>query len=270
MNDLLRTVAEHSYVWLFVVVLAESCGFPAPAALALAAAGAAAAAHAMVASVALLSAIVAIMLGDTLLFVLGRYTGWTLLGLICRVSLNPETCILRSAESFYKHGRLTLLFIKFIPGVNTMAAPLAGSMKMKLGQFLELDFLGACLYISVYWGAGYLFRDFVARVTRGFQNATYTVALVLLVLLVAYAIYRTALFFRYRSSGLVYRVGVEEVALRLASAGKQDVILADVRSHGYYDPGTKRIAGSIRIEPNRLAEELKVLPRDKDIYLYCT
>ena len=59
------------------------------------------------------------------------------------LSMNPETCILRSAESFYKRGKITLVIAKFIPGVNTMAAPLAGSMKMRFGQFLRLDFAGS-------------------------------------------------------------------------------------------------------------------------------
>ena len=57
----------------------------------------------------------AMVMGDTLLFTLGRHTGWTLLGLLCRVSVNPETCILRSAESFYRRGKATLVLAKFNP-----------------------------------------------------------------------------------------------------------------------------------------------------------
>ena len=270
MNDLLQAVTHHGYLLVFLIVFAESCGLPAPAALALVAAGAAADAHLFYAPATLLSAAAGIMLGDVLLFLLGRYTGWALLGFLCSVSLNPETCILRSAEFFYKRGRATLLFIKFIPGVSTMAAPLAGSMKMKLAQFLELDFAGAVFYISAYWFAGYLFRGVVAKLAPGFQTATRTAAVLLLIAILALVIYRAAQFFRYRSSGLAPRVAVAQVMLRLASEGNGDVIIADVRSHGYYDPGTKRIAGSIRIEPNKLREELHLLPRDKDIYLYCT
>jgi rhodanese-related sulfurtransferase len=56
----------------------------------------------------------------------------------------------------------------------------------------------------------------------------------------------------------------------MASEQGGDVIVMDVRSHGYYDPGASRIAGSIRLEPNRLAEEIKSLPNDKDIYIYCS
>lgn len=270
MNHLLTTVSHHGYLLLFLVVFAESSGLPAPAALALVAAGSAAAAHLLSTPAVFLVAMLAMLLGDLLLFFLGRYTGWGLLGFICGISLNPETCILRSAESFYRYGRRSLLFIKFVPGVNTMAAPLAGSMKMKPMQFLQLDIIGACAYILAYGGVGYLFRGFVGQVTHGLQEGTRTVSLLLIAALAAFVVYRIVQYFRCRISGKTPRVGVEEVALRLASGARQEVIIADVRSHGYYDPGTKRIAGSIRIEPNRLAEELKTLPRDKNIYLYCT
>jgi hypothetical protein len=143
-------------------------------------------------------------------------------------------------------------------------------MKMKTSQFLQLDFIGGCLYILAYGGAGYIFRDFVARITHGLQTGSRTIAIVVIVGLVAFAAYRIVQYFRFRIHGMVPKVGVEEIALRLASEGDKEIILADVRSHGYYDPGTQRIAGSIRIEPSQLANELKALPHDKDIYLYCT
>jgi rhodanese-related sulfurtransferase len=63
---------------------------------------------------------------------------------------------------------------------------------------------------------------------------------------------------------------VEELARRLSSEDKDKILLMDVRSHGYYDAGAARIQGSIRMEPNNIAEEVKTLPKDKDIYVYCT
>ena len=270
MTELLRAVSHHGYLLLFLIVFAESCGFPAPAALALVAAGSAAAMHVLRADAVLASAIAAMLIGDIGLFLLGRYTGWAFLGFICGVSLNPETCILRSAESFYKYGRATLLFIKFIPGVNTMAAPLAGSMKMKFAQFLQLDFVGASFYIVAYAGVGYIFRDFVSRITNGLQTGSRTVGLLFVFALLVFITYRSVQFFRLRLYGAPPKAGVEEIALRLASEGDKDLLIADVRSHGYYDAEAQRIAGSIRIEPNQLAKEIKTLPHDKDIYLYCT
>jgi len=270
MNSLLNSVSQHGYLLIFLAALGESLGLPVPAALAVIAVGAAAAAHVLSATIAFSCAIVAIMIGDTLLFFLGRYTGWALLAGLCRLSLNPENCILRSAESFYKRGRMTLVFAKFIPGINTMAPPLAGSMKMRPLQFLRFDVMGACLYVLAYGGLGYASRDFVARITRRIQSAGHVFAEIVLVAIFVYIVYRIVQYWRYRVTDVVPRIAVPELANRIASEKRANVLVVDVRSHGYYDSGASRIAGSIRLEPNRLADELKDLPHDKDIYLYCT
>jgi hypothetical protein len=213
---------------------------------------------------------IALMIGDTAQFWLGRYTGWALLGFLCRLSMNPETCMLRSAESFYKRGKQTLLIAKFVPGVNTMAAPLAGSMKMRFTQFLRLDFAGSLLYVVTYLLVGYLSRDFLAATLNSFHAAGLAMEVVVITALAAYAIYRVLHFHKYRKYDVVPRVQAQELADRLAEEGAGRVQIVDVRSHGYYDVGSERILGSIRIEPNNLDEETKNLPKDKDIYLYCT
>jgi membrane protein DedA with SNARE-associated domain len=270
MNDLLSMMARHGYALTFVLLLAEAVGLPFPAAIALVAAGAASASHTLSGPAVLLVAMVALLSGDTAQFWLGRYTGWALLGFLCRLSVNPETCILRSAESFYKRGKLTLVFAKFVPGINTMAAPLAGSMKMRFGQFLRLDMVGALLYAGTYLMVGYLSRDFLASVLSGFHQAGLAMEIVVGVALVGYAIYRLAQFRRYKKYRIMPRVQVQELAARLASDDANRVLIVDVRSHGYYDMGAERIKGSIRIEPNNLEEEIKNLSKEKDIYLYCT
>ncbi|HEY7097454.1 MAG TPA: VTT domain-containing protein [Terriglobales bacterium] len=270
MHDLVSLIARHGYFVIFLAVFAEAIGLPVPAAVALVAGGAAAGADTLSAPTVMALALIAMMLGDTLLFVLGRYTGWALLGLLCKVSVNPESCILRSAESFYKRGKLTLLIAKFIPGVNTMAPPLAGSMKMRPYQFLRLDLAGSILYASAYFLVGYLFRDFLASILYGFQTAGRAVEATVVVAIIAYTGYRIWLYRKHRVYRVVPRIQVEELSRRLMSEDKESVLLVDVRSHGYYDPGAARLKGSIRLEPNNLAEELKILPKDKEIYLYCT
>jgi membrane protein DedA with SNARE-associated domain len=270
MSNLIHAVSQHGYLLLFLVVFGEASGLPAPAALALIAAGAATASHLLSIPQVFLVALLAMLMGDTLLFFLGRYTGWALLAFLCRVSMNPETCILRSAESFYKRGKMALVFAKFIPGVNTMAPPLAGSMRMRLGRFLQLDLAGASLYIVTYATLGYVSHNLVTRVTRGLQNAGHVFAEVIFAAIVVYVIYRAVQYRRYKLADVVPRASVQEIAERLTNGEKDDVIMADVRSHGYYDSGGDRIAGSIRLEPNRLKEELASLPKDKDIYVYCT
>src|SRR5712692_10522260 len=174
MDDFLTLFARHGYGLLALIVFLEAIGLPVPAAVALLAAGAASALHVMHPLPALLMAVSAMVVGDTLMFWLGRVSGWWLLGLLCRVSMNPETCILRSAESFYKRGKTTLLFAKFVPGLNTMAPPLAGSMKMPPSKFFRYDLGGAFLYILAYGGAGFLFSDFMRSITKGLAVASHT------------------------------------------------------------------------------------------------
>jgi membrane protein DedA with SNARE-associated domain len=268
--NLFLLMARHGYALTFGLLLAEALGLPFPAAIALVAAGAAVAAHALWGPYVITVAIAALLLGDTAQFWLGRYMGWALLGFLCRVSINPETCILRSAESFYKRGKITLVIAKFIPGVNTMAAPLAGSMKMRFSQFVRLDLAGASLYSVTYLLVGYVSRDFMAALLRRFQIFGRAMEAVVIAALMVYAIYRVLQYRKNKTYSVVPRIQVEELARRLASQDASRVQIVDVRSHGYYDSGAARIKNSIRIEPNNLEEEIKNLPRDKDIYLYCT
>ena len=118
---LLSNISQHGYSILFALVLAEAIGLPVPAALALLFAGGSSAKGPLQLGFVLLASLSAMLIGDTLLFLLGRHTGWWLLGVLCKVSLNPESCILRSAESFYRKGRILLVFAKFVPGINSLA-----------------------------------------------------------------------------------------------------------------------------------------------------
>jgi membrane protein DedA with SNARE-associated domain/rhodanese-related sulfurtransferase len=270
MDDFLSLIAHHGYVVICLVVFAEAIGVPVPGAVALVAGGAAAAAGTLYGPAVALFAVAGMLSADSFLYILGRHMGWTLLKFLCQFSVDPETCVLRSAESFYKRGRPTLLIAKFIPGVSTMAAPLAGSMNMPFSQFLGLDFLGASLYALSYGAVGFLFRDFVAKIVNGFRAAGHVVEIVIIIALIAFIGYRVSLYWKQRADRLVPRVGVQILAAKLQTEGLGKILLADVRSHGYYSAGAVRIPGSIRVEPNNLSAEIAIFPRDKDIYLYCT
>src|ERR1700686_5147957 len=212
MNDLLSIIARSGYALTFGLLFAEALGLPFPAAIALAAAGAAIASHALSGPAVVLAAMRALMIGDSAQFWLGRYTGWALLGFLCRMSMNPETCILRSAESFSKRGKSTLIIAKFIPGINTMAAPLAGSMKMRFGQFLRLDFAGALLYTGTYLLVGDVSRGFFAAPLSGFHAAGRAMEVIVITALVVYAVYRAAQFRRHKKYRIMPRVQVQELA----------------------------------------------------------
>ena len=73
MNDLFAQVGRHGYIFIFVIVSAEALGVPVPAALALVAGGAAVASVILRAPTAVVVAVTAMLLSDSLLYVLGRH-----------------------------------------------------------------------------------------------------------------------------------------------------------------------------------------------------
>src|ERR1035441_4776851 len=194
MNDLLSLISHHGYLLRAAVCFAEAVGLPLPAALAVLTAGAVAAYGQLHFPIVFLVGLMAMLCGDIFLYFMGRFSGWALLGVLCRLSANPETCILRSAEYFYRRGKLTLLFAKFIPGINTMSPPLAGSMRMRLGQFLAFDSMGAALYIGAYAAAGYIFSDALRAITRRLHSAGFAAEVVFGIGLAAYAVYRIVIY----------------------------------------------------------------------------
>jgi membrane protein DedA with SNARE-associated domain/rhodanese-related sulfurtransferase len=266
MDSWTGALAHHGYSLLAAAVFLEAIGLPVPAALALLIAGAASAHGLLQVPYALSAALLAIVAGDTLLFMIGRYTGWWLLGALCRISLNPESCVLRSADSFYRRGRQLLVIAKFIPGINTMAPPLAGSMHMRLGQFLTLDMAGAVLYIAAYFGVGFLFSDALTAITSGYQAAGWVMGWVLAALIVGYVVYQLRLWVRERRLPVVTLADPAEAA----HAAQSGADIYDVRSHGYFDIKAMRIRGSRRLDPHSLHQSDIEFPEDRAVYLYCT
>jgi membrane protein DedA with SNARE-associated domain/rhodanese-related sulfurtransferase len=264
---LLGDIQHHVYAFLFGFVLIEAMGIPVPAAPALLVAGAAASRGPLSLPLAFLCALSALLAGDTLMYSMGRRTGWWLLSKLCRLSLNPESCILRSADSFYKRGRGLLLIAKFLPGLNTMAPALAGSMNMRYSQFARFDLGGAALYAGGYLLAGFLFSDAIEALTHGVETFGRIAVIVLAIGLAGYLAAQIWLWRRHRAWRQV--PFVEPAAAAAVVTGGSGVIF-DVRSHGYYDPRAVRIQGSTRLNPNALQQGLPAFPEGKQVYLYCT
>lgn len=141
---------------------------------------------------------------------------------------------------------------------------------MPFFQFLGLDFLGASAYALAYGAVGFIFGDFVAKIVSGFRAAGHAVEIVIIMAVIVFIGYRVSLYWKHRGDRVVPRVQVAALEAKLQAEGPGKILLADVRSYGYYSAATLRIPGSIRIEPNSLSAEIKQFPRIKDMYLYCT
>ena len=273
--DLIGFITHHGYAVTTAVLFLAAVGLPLPASTVLLTAGAAAHAGGLNLLTALALAWGGAVLGDTLVFLGGRYTGWWLLSILCRASVNPEACIFSSAGYFYRRGPKTLLFAKFIPGLGAMAAPIAGSLNMRLDRFLKMDALGALGYCSAWLAIGYTFSRFIEEIIRWIERAGHAVLLALLGLVAAYGLALLLFAWRTRRHRQIEKITAVSLNERLRSLTPDRlVVIADVRSHGYYDPGMQRIKNSIRVEPHKLKEELvslrEFMAPECEIYLYCS
>ena len=273
--NLLVAVQHHGYAATAVILLLSACGLPLPISVVLLTAGAAAHSGSLNLGLVILCAAGAALTGDTILYFGGRFTGWWLLGRLCRLSLNPEKCIFGSARSFYRRGPRTLLFAKFIPGLGTVAAPLAGSLNMRLARFLKLDSCGVLFYTATWSTVGFLFAPFLRIIIGWVERLGHLTAATATAAILLYVLWLLGRSLHENHFGTIERVAAEELHERMkAPSHDRVVVIADVRSHGYYDPAAQRIKNSIRVEPNRLREEVEALREfmapECEIYLYCS
>ncbi len=267
MDSLLAALWAHGYRVLFALVLLETSGAPVPSAVALFVAGAAAGHGIFHIPATLACGIGAMLLGDSVMYFMGRYTGWWLLGLLCRLSLNPEQCILKSADAFFKRGRALLMFAKFVPGINTLAPPMAGSMNMKYWMFLRYDVVGTVLYNFAFVFIGVLFNGALDLIIKGYKTFNHVLSTILISAVIVYAGLQIWFWFRAKALRYAPTIEVDEAAAELA-AGR--AIVYDVRSHGYYDRRAMRIQGSRRLDPNAFHHWSEQVPGGVHILLYCT
>lgn len=272
--DVVGFIAHHGYAVVAIILFLAAAGLPLPTSVTLLAAGAAA--HQGIRlEIILPVAFAATLLGDTLLYFGGRYTGWWLLAGMCRLAMNPEGCIFSSSAYFYRRGARTLLISKWIPGLAAMAAPLAGSLNMRFLRFLRLDATGVGLYVSAWIMLGYVFSGFIREITAWVATLGHAMLFVIVLLGIAYAISILVFAIKARKYDKIQKISAEDLKQRVEALGPDRlVVIADVRSHNYYDPGMQRIKNSIRVEPTRLKEELEALRAfmapECEIYLYCS
>ena len=272
---LLDVVAHHGYAVVAVILFIAAAGLPVPTSIVLLGAGAAAARGDLHLDFVLLIAWIAALTGDALLFFGGRYTGWWLLAGMCRLSINPEACIFSSSAYFYRRGARTLLFSKWVPGLASMAAPLAGSLNMRFWRFFRMDLAGVGIYIACWILTGYLFSGFLQQILAWVQRLGHAVLFVVVILALGYATSIVIFTIKARKYDKIQKITALDLRQRLEFLGRDKVVvIADVRSHNYYDPGMQRIKNSIRVEPTRLKEELEALRAfmapECEIYLYCS
>ena len=164
MNAIVEFIMKHGYSVLFGAVFVHQIGLPVPGPLFLLAAGALAAAGKLGLVVALTLSVAACVLADWVWYEAGRLRGEKVLHLLHRFAPDPAAADRRAKRSFAKYGPPILVFDKFVPGLDAVAPPLAGTSGTSRLRFLTFETTGAALYSGVYAGLGYVFSRDLDRV----------------------------------------------------------------------------------------------------------
>jgi membrane protein DedA with SNARE-associated domain len=266
MNETAEFVIRHGYAVLFFWILAEQAALPIPSIPLLLVCGALARTGHLSAVPILLVGVLACLIADGVWFQIGRSRGTKILGFLCRIALEPDSCVRQTKSGFVRYGVRFLLVSKFIPGMNAVAAPLAGGSRVGWGQFVLFDALGAAIFISSWGTAGYLFSGQLEAVGEVVGHAGFRLFLSIVTLMggwIVWKYFQRRWFFRKL---MMARIPAAQLQ-RMLDAG-EEVVLIDVR--GGSAPSDEPIPGALQITLGDLAERYREIPRDRDVILFCT
>jgi membrane protein DedA with SNARE-associated domain len=258
----------YGYLLLFAWVLVEQLGIPLPATPVLLAAGALSANGPFSFSLAFAAGLAAALAADSAWFLIGRRYGHHVLRILCKLSMEPTTCVRRTQDSFGRRRGTMLMFAKFVPGLAMLTAPVAGQSGMAFGPFLVYDGIGAALWVGVLLAAGRFFGDLLKRDLYLLNWAGRFSGALLVLGIVGFflgRVWRRRIMLKKLAAA---RLEPEDLK-RMLDAG-EEVFIVDLRHPLELVPDPFTLPGAQHISPEALAARHQEIPRDRDIVLFCT
>jgi membrane protein DedA with SNARE-associated domain/rhodanese-related sulfurtransferase len=267
MNDVHAFVSQYGEVLLFAVVFAEQVGLPLPAVPVLLAAGALAGAGKMDLTGAVVLSVMACVAGDLIWYELGRRRGRNALNLLCRISMEPDSCVRRTENFFARHGVRSLVLAKFIPGLSTLAPALAGLFRIRMQRFLLYNGLGAVLWTLAFVLPGYLLSDQIERLAGEAERLGLWLAVFIGAGIAAYLVYK----FVHRQLLLrelrITRITAE--GLKQMMDNNHELLVVDLRGALDHEADPYTIRGALRMTTDELEQRHHEIPRHQDVILFC-
>ena len=268
MHSALDFLVHHGYAVLLVWIFLEQAGLPLPSVPLLLAAGALGGEQRLNFGFSLLVSMAACLCADTLWYELGRRNGIKIVQWLCKISLEPDSCVRRTEGVFEKQGARSLIVAKFLPGLSAVATPLAGIFQMNYRRFLAYDALGALLWAGSYLGLGYLFSDQLERVALNIQRLGGSALAVVLFFLAFYIAYKFIARQQFLRELRIARISPEELKTKL-DAGEL-LTIVDLRHSLDFEADPETIPGAFRMDARELEQKDERLPPDREVILYCT
>ncbi len=273
MAFLLAAFVHHAYSILFGWVLVEQAGVPVPSVPVLLAAGTMSAAHKLQLGVALPVILLACLLSDSAWYLLGRRYGTRIVNVLCKMSFEAASCVTRTQGSLSRRGAVTLLFAKFVPGLSMMAAPMAGQSGLSYVTFVMYDLAGSLMWAAAWLLGGRFFGDVAERSHRLFGMLAHFAGALVVVMVIGVVVVRYVRRVRFKRELRGLRLEPGQLMAMIADAEREGLdppFIVDLRHplDVLSDPLTLPYA--LRIGPDELKQRHEIIPRDRDIVLYCT
>lgn len=264
MKSFLHLLTNHPYIVLLVSGLGERIGFPLLLSPVLVGAGALAATRQIHFDIALWIALITCIAGDMIWYELGRKKGDSVITTLCRISLEPESCVRRSKNFFEKGASRTLLFSKWLPGLSHVVPAVAGLSGIRRQNFFLLNAAGSAVWIFALMLAGYLPVEHV-HLAPAIGPLAFEVSLVLVAGNVGAKYWRKRRFVRD-----LYKARITPQELRRMLDSGQLVTILDLRHALDSVTDERTIPGAVRVLPDEVTSRADLLPKDREIVLYCT
>jgi membrane protein DedA with SNARE-associated domain/rhodanese-related sulfurtransferase len=258
----------YGYLLLFAWVLVEQLGIPLPATPVLLAAGALSVDGPIRFSLAFVSSAMAALVADSFWFLVGRKHGHHVLRVLCKLSLEPSTCVRRTQDSFGRRRGMLLAFAKFVPGLGMLAPPVAGQNGMGFGSFLLFDGVGASLWVGALLVIGRLFGDALKRDPNLLDwVGRFSGGLLLLGIMGFFLgrLYRRRMAMRQLAAS---RLEPEQLKQQMESG--EPVYIVDLRHPLELLAEPFTLPGALHFSPKEIGARHQEIPRDRDVVLYCT
>jgi membrane protein DedA with SNARE-associated domain/rhodanese-related sulfurtransferase len=258
---------DHAFALVFWNVLFEGLGLPIPAVPTLIVAGALFAHEMQSLLAASAAALAACVIGDSALYLMGRRYGHRVMRWLCSISLSPDSCVRQTSLNFERWGGWTLVLGKFLPGVGTVAPPLAGVVRVSWPRFLLLSGLGSVLWIGIAVGAGALFHAQVNALIGRLQDLGVAAIILVAALLAAFIGFKWWQRRRFYETVRMARITADE--LRDLIERKLDPVIVDLRVQSDRERDSRSIPGARAMDLADVDRHLAQLPKDREIVFFC-
>jgi membrane protein DedA with SNARE-associated domain len=268
MHPLFDILLAHGYAILLGWVFLEQLGLPVPSLPLLLAVGAMSGMGRMNVAYSLAVCVFASVVADVLWYELGRRKGVRVVQWLCKISLEPDSCVRRTEGVFERQGAKSLLIAKFVPGLNAVATPLAGIFRMKFGKFLLYDALGAALWAGTFLFCGLLFSNQLEVIAQSAATLGGWLVVILLAALVGYILFKFYTRRKFLRDLRISRITVDELK-QMIDAG-EEVTIVDLRHSLDFEADPETIPGALHIDSKQLSDAKPPWPPEREVILYCT